>query len=754
MADSVVVVQINSEGDKFYNQKEYEKALEKYQEALRIAEKAGYRKGMMLSNSNLASTYRLMGNFQQSIFHHQKTIAYASTAKDETQLAKSFINLGNVYRNTAEYKEALDSYLKGLDYSEKTKNTRFQSICLNNIGEIYRLLEQNEQALQYYDKSLLLGKNLKDENQIATALTNIASVQSKLEKYESALANIQEAEKLSEKLNNQRLLQINFINKGNIYAAKKQNWLAIQYYEKALSISKELKDNYNQALVLGNLGRLNASMQDFSQAQKRLYEGLYLAQQLNFKQLIAERYYDLMLFYSRTQFSADSISFYAEKHRQMKELINNEKSAEEIARLQNAYDFRQKQQENELLKKENKLKILEVAEIQLINEKNLKDKEILSNKNELLETQNQLQKLELEKQKLVENEIRLRVEQEKRAKELLQKESMIQEQTIKNQRKLAIVLGLIAVLVASLAVVLTFAYRQRQRANRALQFKNQEINQQKEEILAQRDLLHQQNELLAFERKNTLDSIRYAKNIQNALLPFDKHFQNFFVDFFLFYQPKDIVSGDFYHFFEKDGKGFLAVADCTGHGVPGAFMSSLGIASLENIIIGKNITDPEQILFTLDKTIREALHQEETGNQDGMDVALCVIDKEKQCIEFAGANNGMVAVIDGQFLELPPNKNGIGGFNLLKEKKFDKIKIHFQQSCQLYLYSDGFQDQFGGEKDKKFSKKRLKELLQNISQLSAAQRLPHIQAIFQDWKGSNEQIDDITLIGVTIYANT
>lgn len=422
--------------------------------------------------------------------------------------------------------------------------------------------------------------------------------------------------------------------------------------------------------------------------------------------------------------------------------------------MQNTYEFRQQQQENELLKKENRLKKLEVAEIQLINEKTRKDKEILSSKNELLETQNKLQRLDLERQKLIEHEIRLKAQQAQKAKELLQKESIIKSQTIENQRKIAIVLAIIAILVAILAAVLIVAYRQRKKAHQTLKMKNQEINQQKEEILAQRDLLHQQNELLARERKNTLDSIQYARNIQRALLPFEKHFQDFFQNFFIFYQPKDIVSGDFYHFFVKDGKGFLAVADCTGHGVPGAFMSSLGIASLEHIIISKNITCPEKVLFTLDKTIQEALHQQETGNQDGMDIAICLIDPQSQTIECAGANNSIIFVADGEFMEVLPNKNGIGGFGVASAKSFTKTTITYKNYCQIYLFSDGFQDQFGGEKDKKFSKKRFKELLHKIAQMPPNDRMPFLQKTFEHWKGFNEQIDDITLIGVTIYANT
>ncbi len=234
--------------------------------------------------------------------------------------------------------------------------------------------------------------------------------------------------------------------------------------------------------------------------------------------------------------------------------------------------------------------------------------------------------------------------------------------------------------------------------------------------------------------------------IQQALLPWGKRLEEHLDEFTIFYRPKDIVSGDFYYFSQKDNLLFVAVADCTGHGVPGAFMSSLGIASLENLIITKSITSPDAILYNLDATIREALHQKETGNQDGMDIALCVIDKSQQTIKIAAANNGVFLKIDGGFVEVLPNKNGIGSFLTEKEKTFDLHTFIYQQECQIYLYSDGFQDQFGGEKDKKFTKKRFKELIEQVSNLPKEQKLPKLQNTFEQWKGSNEQTDDVTVM--------
>ena len=749
--DTSLVRQLNEIGDKFYDEKNYTKAIEQYQKALEKAQKVGSKRGMMLSHSNLASAYRLLGEYDKSIENHQKTIQYAQAENEETQLAKSYINLGNVYRNISSYKDALEVYLKGLEYAIKIKNTRFQSIALNNIGEIYRLLQQDENALLYYEKSLQLAKEIQNENQIATSLTNIASVSFKLDKRLKSLELADEAEKLSLKINNKRLLLINYITKANVYSLNKDYTEAQSYFEKALALARENKDIREEALIIGNIGRNYIESENYDKAYPIEHQGLSMAKKYNFKDLMVDRFQDLIRIHT-AQKNIDSVKYYLNEYRKTFNELNNEANAKEIAKLQNTFEFRQKLQENELLRKENRLKELEIKEKQLLNEKNQKEKEILASQNALLENQNALQKSEIEKQKLLENEIRLKAEKEKQEKELLQKEALLKNEEIENQRKIALVLAVIAFLIAVLAVVLVVAYRQRQKANRLLQLKNVEINQQKEEISAQRDLLHQQNKLLAYERKNTLDSIRYAKNIQQALLPSPKGLEKYFDEFVIFYHPKDIVSGDFYYFSQKDELLFVAVADCTGHGVPGAFMSSLGIATLDNLIITKSITSPDAILYNLDATIREALHQKETGNQDGMDIALCVIDKSQQTIRIATANNGVFLKIDGEFAEVLPSKNGIGGLITEKEKIFDLHTFTYKQECQIYLYSDGFQDQFGGEKDKKFSKKRFRELIQQITDLPKEQKLRKIKETFEQWKGSNEQTDDVTILGVYLRA--
>jgi|JI8StandDraft_2_1071088.scaffolds.fasta_scaffold00896_5 serine phosphatase RsbU (regulator of sigma subunit)/tetratricopeptide (TPR) repeat protein len=773
--DTSFVNLLNQAGDYYYDQQNHTKALEYYKQALQNAQKLSFKNGIVRSHSNMASAYRFMGEYNASIENHKKAIEISMVRNDETQLAKSYINLGNVYRNTADFTEAISCYLKALEYSNKTKNIRYQSACLNNLGEIYRQQNNLDEALKYYNQALEINTKINDERQIATNLNNIGIIHYRKKEYPKALEVIDKSETLSEKTNNKRLLQLNYINKGSIYFDTKNTPLAKTYFEKALVLIKEAKDLYNEAIVKQNLSRIASAEKDYILAEKLLKEGLALAEKTGSKVIIAESYYDYMLLATYAGKPADSVSYYASQYTKLKNEIYSQQNAEEMAKLQNRFEYKQKTQENDLLKKDNRLKELETIEMRLLSSKQAQENEILQREAEVndlkikeqeAEKTIQDQQLKAEKENALKEKTLRQLEQQKREIELRQIEKERETQTIINILLITII-GLAIMGLGYMFYSLSKIRKQKQAIEKQseeikeqsneifeqsnqIAAQNEELRQNAEEILAQRDLLHEQNKLLEHERKNTLDSIRYAKNIQQALLPFPQRLNEYFSSFFALYQPKDIVSGDFYYFIEKDGKGFLALADCTGHGVPGAFMSSLGIATLENIIMAKNIHNPSEILYELDKTIQDSLHQQDTGNQDGMDISVCVIDKDNKTIEFAGAHNGAYLLLDNEFKELDANKHGIGGYDIARHKTFHHQTLSFHTSCQIFLFSDGFQDQFGGDKNKKYSKKRFKELIEYISTLSPEIQEEYLKKELIHWKSDYEQIDDISVIGVKI----
>jgi predicted ATPase/serine phosphatase RsbU (regulator of sigma subunit) len=245
-------------------------------------------------------------------------------------------------------------------------------------------------------------------------------------------------------------------------------------------------------------------------------------------------------------------------------------------------------------------------------------------------------------------------------------------------------------------------------------------------------------------------SINYGQRIQAAILPNNERIKNELEDCFILFKPRDIVSGDFYWFNKKDDKIIIAAIDCTGHGVPGAFMSMIGNALLSEIVSVKNIVTPSQILTQLDKGIQSLLKQDKTKNRDGMDLALCVWDQPNKVLTFAGAKNPLVYIQENTIHVIKGNKFSIGGEVRKVEATFEQHSIKIDKPTYCYIASDGYQDQFGGKEDKKFMKKRLKNLLLDIHTQDMGTQKDILDQTFTEWTGEKHQTDDVLVIGFRV----
>jgi serine phosphatase RsbU (regulator of sigma subunit) len=274
-----------------------------------------------------------------------------------------------------------------------------------------------------------------------------------------------------------------------------------------------------------------------------------------------------------------------------------------------------------------------------------------------------------------------------------------------------------------------------------------EVAERTKDLLAERSKLIEAKAELEEYNKKISSSINYAKRIQLALLPEWKNMMRHLPDSFIFFKSKDVVSGDFYYFYANENLIFIAAVDCTGHGVPGAFMSMLGMNILNQIIEGEKIHSPEKILNKLHEKIREDLKQDVTDVKDGMDAAFCVIDTETKTVTFAGANNPLVYVRGGVQYVIKGDKMSIGGYRKNQNAGFTKHVVAADKPTSFYVFTDGFQDQFGGEEYTKFYGKRFRELLLEISELPMPVQRQELQKVFFEWKGDNEQTDDILVMG-------
>ncbi|MBL7918511.1 MAG: SpoIIE family protein phosphatase, partial [Bacteroidia bacterium] len=321
---------------------------------------------------------------------------------------------------------------------------------------------------------------------------------------------------------------------------------------------------------------------------------------------------------------------------------------------------------------------------------------------------------------------------------LLNKDKLMNQAVIEKQatQKNALTIGGLLVLI--IAVISVFAFISNKKKSNLLSKQVHEINYQ--------------NAIIKEKNKDITDSIVYAKRLQEAVFPLTNELNNYFCESFVLFRPKDIVSGDFYWFEETNNLTYLIVGDSTGHGVPGAFMSILGHNLLNQIILEEKISSPAEILSTLDNRVTKSLNKKGSKEEynDGMDIGVCVIDKKSKKLYYSGANRPLIIKRGNEIFELKQNKFAIGGINTKDTKIFTQHEMDYFENDIFYLFSDGYYDQFGGPKGKKFKFKQLQEVLLTNANKSMEDQQKILNETFDAWKGNLEQVDDVCIIGIRL----
>jgi serine phosphatase RsbU (regulator of sigma subunit) len=354
-----------------------------------------------------------------------------------------------------------------------------------------------------------------------------------------------------------------------------------------------------------------------------------------------------------------------------------------------------------------------------------------------------------------------RAEQAKRLALEQKQKDLEKEAEIERQRVYTVAGGVGFMLMLGLAFVLFRGYKNKQKANEI-------IFAQKEEVELQKELAEQQKSIVEEKNHEIVDSINYAKRIQNTILPSNEQIKKLLPDSFVIFKPKDIVSGDFYWCDEKDDYVFFSAVDCTGHGVPGALVSVVGHNGLNRAIHEYGLTEPAEILNKLNEIVKQTFSHTSDSIKDGMDLALCRLDKKKMELQYAGANNPLYIIRqskdptlenlsdrlmelenqDAVLYEIKADKQPIGSYEY--SKPFTNQVIKLSQNDTIYVFSDGFADQFGGMKGKKFMYKPFKRLLLTLFGAKMDQQKIDLDHAFNEWKGEMEQIDDVCIMGIKI----
>jgi serine phosphatase RsbU (regulator of sigma subunit) len=425
--------------------------------------------------------------------------------------------------------------------------------------------------------------------------------------------------------------------------------------------------------------------------------------------------------------------------------IQIEKQKQEILKQKALLDSLDK----EIIAKEKALnekqRVLNYQIIQITKQKG----EITGQKQTILVQQKevQVQQDTLARQK---EKITLQIEKiDEQLKKISDQESKIKIQiaTLEKQ-KIILYFVLFVLLLASFLVYYIYrGYKIKKEANIKLEEKNRTISVQKDEIEKQRDIAAAQRDQIAYQKRHIEDSIVYAKRIQTALIPSLELFSDK-LEHFVLYKPLAIVSGDFYWVSSQEELQIIISADCTGHGVPGAFMSMLGVTMLNEIVNEKHILMPDQIIENLRQGIIKSLNQvlDEDTVKDGMDIAVCAINFKENLLWYAGANSPLYLVRGKELIHYRADKMPVAIH--YKMQPFTLHKVELQKGDAFYIFSDGFADQFGGPKQKKYLSTQLREALVDLSGIPMLQQGARLNEIFEKWRGNNPQVDDVTLIGV------
>ena len=610
----------------------------------------------------------------------------------------------------ADYAKAMDYLTRSLKIKVELGDKKGIASSLGNIGIVCQKQGDYAKSIDYSTRCLKIQEELGDKKGIANSLNNIGVIYKIQDDYAKAIDQYTRSLKIREELGDKKGIAYSLNNIGGIYQEQGDYVKALDYYTRSLKISEELGDKKGIAASLSSIGIINQSHGDYVKALKHYTKSLKIREELGDKNGIAisltnigNTYYDQGDFAKALKKSTKALSI-----------------AQEIGGVD-----RIRSASKNLWK---------------IHKKMGKHSQALEMHELYIEMSDSIQSLE-NKEAIIQQEFKYKYEKEQALADAKHQEQMaLSAEREKRQQLIAYSAG------GGLVMVLLFAFFILNRLQ-VTRRQKKVIEEQKQVVEEQKQVVEEQKQKVEEQKKDITDSIRYAENIQKALLPAEEDL-SLLPEGFVLFQPKDIVSGDFYWMQQDQDKVYFAACDCTGHGVPGAFMSMIGSSLLDEAVVEKGITQPNEIFFEVRKGFINALKQtEEAGTQkDGMDASLIAWDK-KSTLEVAAAYSPVLIIRKGEIQELKPDRQPVG-FHTGEQKPFTHHEVKLEKGDTGYLFSDGYPDQFGGKKDKKFMMKNFKKLLLSIQDKTMNEQKTVLETTMAEWKGDTEQVDDILVMGV------
>ncbi|MCC7301150.1 MAG: tetratricopeptide repeat protein [Bacteroidia bacterium] len=617
-------------------------------------------------------------------------------------MMEAYNYLGNAYRDKGNYDLGLIYLHKAEKLAKEENNLMWRSKSCNNLGNIYGEKGDDEMSLKYYIEGYKFAEQIGDYDAMVVTGGNV----------------------------------------GAVYLSRKQPVPALQYFRQSLNSISKIKTEANkfrvQFAMWLNIGACHFDLDNMDSALFYFQKTLELAEKNKNASKIASAKEQIACVHMKRGNLTEAIQLFEEVLKIFRELDHKPKIQDMLVYMGEAY-FRAGDY--------NKAAAIYEEALTLSKEMGINSYtfEIYDGISKVAEKQNDFKKAYLFSRNAIrfkdsikrDEDIRLLAEMQTRFEtEKKQKEIELLNEKDRNNKIIIWAVGIGLVLVLIGGIFFFNAYHNKRKAALLLE-------RQKNEIERQKHIIEEKN-------KDITDSISYAERIQSALLTSDMYLQKHFGESFVLFRPRDIVSGDFYWGYEKDGNFFFAAADSTGHGVPGAFMSMIGVSLLNEIIIERKISNPALILDILREEIIHRLNPEgRSERKDGMDMVLIRYDKTARELDYAAANNSFYIIRNGKLLVQPADKMPVGAHSGINAG-FTRHRLTMEKEDMIYLFTDGFADQFGGANGKKFKYRQLEQTLLAISGFSCEEQKNKLDRVFTDWKGPLEQVDDVLLAGFRI----
>jgi serine phosphatase RsbU (regulator of sigma subunit)/tetratricopeptide (TPR) repeat protein len=645
----------------------------------------------------------LKSNAEELSRKHKNQKIYAK------QLASAYNNYGFYFFQKNNVDKAVFNFEKSIALSEEINNIEVIPVALNNLGYILKRQGNILKALEYYHESLKLNKQLNEQEEVALLLNNIGGLYYTLKEYEKALKYYRDALIIEKKDGTEKGVARLYSNIGSVYQKQQKRELALDYYQQSIKNYNKIGYKKGEALSLSKHTSIELEMlSDNNPKELELILGKFTKAYNVFNEL------------DDLEGKASSAYEIGDVYRRLGNVSLAEKYAYESMILSKKIGF------TESIK--NAAKVLQEIAVLKNDYKGAYLMQGLFYKMQDSVESNNVKEVVIQKQYQYEYEKKM-IKDSLKATETAKINEIKYNQEIKAQ-KLYSYIGVVGSVLLLVVVIVVFrGYQIKRKSNLELEIKNKVIEEKSIEIT---------------------DSITYAKRIQQAILPPHSEFKLALKKCFVFYEPKDIVAGDFYWIHKNEDTVFYAAADCTGHGVPGAMVSVVCYNALNRAVKEYGLITPADILNKTSELVVDAFKQSEDQRniKDGMDIALCAIDFKRKQLQYSGANNPLYLLRDGELVEIKANKRSVG--DSYRTEDFINHSVSLNVNDCIYTFSDGYADQFGGPKGKKFMLKRLKNLLLSISELSIDSQHQKIEAEFYNWKGETFQIDDVCVIGVKI----